>query len=144
MYDCVNVFLYIYSALFAKSIEFYIIFSNCRKRSYDQSIPDRFFTFGFSFGLLFLNSLLWYLLYIFIGGPVLCESFQSQSDFYYWYLGCLPADTSAKNLYVILWICLTTAFNFFAVIILAISWDLTTVYGLARCIVFVVSFVFKE
>ena len=38
-----------------------------------------------------------------------------------------------------MWISLTTAINFFAVILLAISWDLVSIFdGLARCIVFVV------
>ncbi len=125
------------SALFSKAVEFYIIFTNCRRRSYDQAIPDRLTTFLISFGIVFLNSLLWYLLYILVSGPVLCQSFQSDSDFYYWYLGCLPADTSADDIYQIMWISLTTAINFFSVIILAISWDLVSIYSLARCIVFV-------
>lgn len=127
-----------FSALFSKAVEFYIIFTNCRRRSYDQAMPDRLMTFLISFGIVFFNSLLWYLLYILVAGPILCESFQSPSDFYYWYLGCLPADTSSGDIYTILWISLTAAINFFAVILLAISWDLVSIYGLARCIVFVV------
>lgn len=126
------------SALFSKAVEFYIIFTNCRRRSYDQAMPDRLMTFLISFGIVFINSLVWYLLYILVSGPILCESFQSSSDFYYWYLGCLPAETSADNVYIILWISLTSAINFFAVILLAISWDLVSIYGLARSIVFVV------
>ena len=128
----------LFSALFSKAVEFYIIFTNCRRRSYDQAMPDRLITFLISFGIVLINSLVWYLLYILVSGPILCESFQSSSDFYYWYLGCLPAETSADNVYTILWISLTTAINFFAVILLAISWDLVSIYSLARCIVFVV------
>lgn len=135
-----NAFICIFSALFSKAVEFYIIFTNCRRRSYDQALPDRITTFLISFGIVFVNSLIWYLLYILVAGPILCESFQSSSDFYYWYLGCLPADTSADNIYTIMWISLTTAINFFAVILLAIAWDLVSIYGLARCIVFVVQY----
>ena len=123
--------------MLAKAVEFYVIFTNCRRRSYDQSLPDRLITFSISFGIVLLNSLLWYLLYILASGKILCQAFQSNSDFYYWYLGCLPADTSADDVYQILWISLTTAINFFAVILLAISWDLVSIYGLARCIIFV-------
>lgn len=100
-------------------------------------MPDRLTTFLISFGIVFLNSLLWYLLYILVSGPILCQSFQSDSDFYYWYLGCLPADTSSDDIYHIMWISLTTAINFFTVILLAIAWDLVSIYSLARCIVFV-------
>lgn len=136
-FQCLK-FIFLCSALFSKAVEFYIIFTNCRRRSYDQAMPDRLMTFIISFGIVFLNSLIWYLLYILVAGPILCESFQSTSDFYYWYLGCLPAETDADNIYTILWISLTTAINFFAVILLAISWDLVSIYGLARCVVFVV------
>lgn len=102
-------------------------------------MPDRVWTFVISFGLVFLSTLLWYLLYILVSGPILCQSFQSTSDFYYWYLGCLPIDTSGDNIYHILNLSIITAFNFFALILLAISWDLTSVYSLARCILFVVN-----
>ena len=134
----IYIFNFIFRALFAKAVEYYILFTNCRKRSYDKAITDRVVTFLISFGIIFANSLLWYLLYILVAGPILCQSFQSDSDFYYWYLGCLPANTSSDDIYHIMWISLTTAINFFAVILLAISWDLVSIYGLARCIVFVV------
>lgn len=126
-------------ALFAKAVEYYLIFTNARKRSYEQSGMSRLETFLISMGVVLANGLLWYLLYLLVAGPILCQSFQSPDDYYYWYVGCLPADTSSANIYIILWICLTSAFNLFAVILLAISWDLTSVYGLARSIVFMVS-----
>lgn len=128
-----------FSALFSKAVEFYIIFTNCRRRSYDHAMPDRMLTFAISFGIVALVSLVWYLLYILVAGPILCESFQSGSDFYYWYLGCLPAITTTDNIYLILWISLITAINLFAIILLAIAWDLVSIYGVARCIVFVVN-----
>ena len=131
-------FLFINRAMFAKAVEFYIIFTNCRKRSYDTAITDRVTTFLVSFGIVLANSIIWFFLYEFVAGPILCQSFQSSSDFYYWYLGCLPENTSDDNVYIIMWISLTAALNFFAVILLAIAWDLVSIYGLARCIVFVV------
>lgn len=127
------------SALFAKAVEYYIIFINARKRSYEQSGTARVQTFFISMAVVLANGLLWYLLYLLVAGPILCQSFQSPDDYYYWYTGCLPADTTSDNFYIIMWICLTSAFNLFAVILLAISWDLTSVYGLARSIVFMVS-----
>lgn len=95
-------------------------------------------TFILSMAVVLANGLLWYLLYLLVSGPILCQIFQSPDDFYYWYTGCMPEDTSADDIYVIMWISLTTAFNLFAVILLAISWDLTSVYGLGRSIVFMV------
>lgn len=126
------------AALFAKAVEYYLIFVNARKRSYEQSGTARVQTFLLSMSVVLANGLLWYLLYLLVAGPILCQSFQSPDDYYYWYTGCLPANTTDDNIYIIMWICLTSAFNLFAVILLAISWDLTSVYGLARSIVFMV------
>lgn len=126
------------SALFAKAVEFYLIFSNSSNRSYEQAAGARTGTFFLVFGLVMAHTALWYFLYMFVGGPVLCQSFQSSADFYYWYVGCLPSNTTDDNLYIILTIALTSAFNLFAVILLAIAWDIVSVYNLAQCIIFVV------
>ena len=103
-------------------------------------MPDRLLTTIMCFGIIFVNSLIWYLLYILVAGPILCQAFQSPAYFYYWYLGCLPADPNSDDIYIILWLSITSAVNLFALILLEIAWDLTSIYSLARCIVLVVQY----
>jgi len=127
----------IFSALFAKSVEFYQIFSNVRRRRYEESGTARASTFFICLIIVLVNSLVWFFLYMFVNGPILCQSFQSSSDYHYWYVSCAPSNPTASDVYIILWISLTTAVNFYALIMVAIAWEITSVYGLARCIVFV-------
>ena len=74
-----------------------------------------------------------------MNGAILCQPFQSSVDYFYWYVSCAPSNPTASDVYIILWISLTTAVNFYALIMVAIAWDITSVYSLARCIVFVVT-----